>query len=485
MRISFTPHNNLYFGKKIQQPQLEYKPRDFKVVEPEITIQDIIDEAADCLECKNPRCVVACPNNNPIPMFMHWVKKGDIDNAGLVLRAYQPLPACTAVCFHYCEDNCVKGIKGDSVPIHYIESTIGKYTEDIPVSAEPTGRKVAIIGGGPAGIACAKELMKKGHEVHIFDSHRELGGVLRYGIPSFRLHREAFQKEVKWLKQNGAVFHLNTQVGVDVKPDDFRKMGIDAIFIASGAGIPKHLNIPGEDLNGVVNSHSFLERVKLAELKSELYDVGQKVIVIGGGNVAMDCARTSLRLADDNCGDKDVTVVYRRSEKDMPARKNEIDDAKEEGVNFKYLLKPVKILSQYDMNNPEKGSAVDKVGGVKFEKMILSEPDENGKRKISPSGEFEIIEADTVVYALGSVPKRTIQNSFAESGINLVANEAGQADINPDTKMTSVYWIFAGGDVATAGKPADMTHAIRAGRDAAGAIDKYLSTLPAPEPENA
>ncbi len=466
------PINNYSFYGNFQKPKLKNHPTDFNVLETEVTYNQIKEEADRCLSCKNPPCVKACPNDNPIPIFIKAIKNDNIQEAGTILRANQPLPSCASICFHNCETACVRGKKGEPIQIDKIERYIGDNTVDSPISIKPTGKKVAIIGGGPAGIAAAKELIKNGHEVHIFESNKEAGGVLRYGIPSFRLPKESFEKEIRYLSDNGVIFHNDTVVGVDVKHKDLVDMGINAVFICSGAGKPRTLNIRGEDLNGVMTAHTFLKRVKLAEKKSELYDIGDKVIVIGGGNVAMDAARSAIRLGSEDL-QKDVEIVYRRSEDEMPARKNEIDDAKEEGINFDYLLAPVKILSKSEMNPDDKNAKIDSVGGVKFEIMELSEPDETGRKSIISTGKFITKPADTVIVALGNTPKAVIKSEFEEEGIFITADNKGQVAIEPNSLATSAEGIYAGGDVAPVGG-LTLTHAIAAGRKAAASINAFL-----------
>jgi len=466
------------FYGNFKHPQLVDHPDNFNVLEPEVTLSNVKEEAQRCLSCKTPRCVEACPNHNPIPFFIKAVKEDDIEKAGEILRSTQSFPSCSRICFHKCEDACVRGIKGDPVEIDKIERYIGDNTFDKPITAPDTGRKVGIIGGGPAGLTAAKELRKKGHEVHIFEADPEVGGVLRYGIPSFRLPKDSFEKEINFLKDNGVIFHTRTEVGTDVRVDDLRNMGIDALFICSGTGKPRKLNVRGEDLKGVETSHTFLKRVKLAEKKSQLYDIGDKVIVIGGGNVAMDAARSAIRLGSKK-NPKDVEIVYRRSENEMPARKNEIVDAKEEGVKFDYLLAPVKVLSEADMAEyglcSKQNPSFDKVGGVKFEVMELSDPDESGRRSIVPTGKFVRKEADTVIVALGNMPKSVIKSGFEEDGLYITADNKGQVEIDKNLQ-TSVDGIFAGGDVAPTGG-LTLTDAIAAGRKAAESIDTYLKNL--------
>jgi len=460
--------STVYFGNRFKKPQLEKNPNNFNVIEPEITLKDVQEEAQRCLSCKKPPCVEACPISNPIPLFIKAVAENKIEEAGTILRNNQPLPSiCGRICFHTCEDACTRGKlkskedptkKQDAIDIGGIERFIGDNTEFITKTAPETGKKVAIIGAGPAGITAAKELRKKGHQVVVFESRPEKGGVLRYGIPEFRLSNSVIEKAIRSTDDMGIEYRLNTVVGRDISGQELKDENFDAILITSGAGIPKKLGIPGENLNGVYSANSLLKEAKIAKATGEI-DIGPRVIVIGAGNVAMDAARTARRL---NCK---AEVIYRGPESAMKARKEEIEDAKEEGVSFKYLLRPVEILG-----NEEN----DYVTGVKFEKMILSEVD--GKKVPTGTGEFEVIEADAVVEALGSVPNNRIQNTLKDAGIHIETTRKGYAAVGKENQATNISGIFAGGDVAPIA-PATLTEAIAAGKRAAQSIDNYLITL--------
>ena len=370
---------------------------------------------------------------------------------------------CGRVCpqERQCEGQCVLGIKGEAVAIGALERYVGDNTSAKPVEIIPTGKKVAIVGSGCAGITAASDLRKAGHEVTIFEALHEFGGVLRYGIPPFRLPRTVLDREINNLKAMGVKFEKNVIVGKSITLKQLKEQGYDAIFICSGAGLPKMMNIPGENLNGVYSANEFLTRVNLmhaneADSATPLR-VGKSVAVIGGGNVAMDAARTAVRV-----GFEKVYIVYRRTEAELPARLEEIRHAKEEGVMFHFLQAPVEI---YDKDGY--------VNGMKFEIMELGEPDESGRRRPVGTGHYTDLDVDSVIVALGTGPNPIIQKSAHLDGLDFNTDAKGYFTVDPETRETSISTIYAGGDVAPVGA-SNAINAMGAGKKAAKAINEYL-----------
>ena len=421
-------------------------------------------EATRCLDCKNPRCVAACPVNIQIPRFIERLREGDIKGAAEVISADSSLPSiCGRVCPQesQCEGSCILGIKGEPVAIGKLERFVGDWQLEngrpMP-QIEKNGHKVAIVGSGPAGLACASDLAKMGYEVTIFEALHEAGGVLVYGIPEFRLPKErVVKREIESVKQLGVTIETDVVVGRTITVDSLLdEEGFDAVFIGSGAGLPRFMGIDGENLNGVLSANEFLTRANLMHAYDAEYDtpiyVGRKVVVVGGGNVAMDAVRTAKRLGAE------ATIVYRRSEKELPARVEEVHHAKEEGIEFKMLTNPTAVLGD------DKGW----VRAINCVEMELGEPDESGRR--SPQevagSDFEI-ECDVVVMALGTSPNPLIASTTDALDTNrrgcIVADECGQ---------TSRKGVFAGGDTVTGA--ATVILAMGAGRKAAAAIDRYV-----------
>lgn len=427
--------------------------------------QEAMLEASRCLGCKKPSCVVECPVNIQIPQFIYEVEQGNFEKAAEIIARDSSLPAvCGRVCPQesQCEGVCILGVKGEPVAIGKLERFVAdwsrqkgiKFTDKLPSN----GKKVAVIGSGPAGIACATDLAKLGYEVTIFEALHEPGGVLQYGIPEFRLPKEeVVKKEIENTISLGVKIETNVVVGRTVTIDSLMdNEGFSAVFIGSGAGLPKFMGIPGENLNGVVSANEFLTRSNLMRAYDPDYEtpiyVGKSVAVVGGGNVAMDAARTALRLGAD------VTVVYRRTEKELPARVEEVHHAKEEGIVFRMLTNPTEILGD------EKGW----VRGLRCIKMELGEPDESGRRSPVPIPDSHFdIETDVVIMSLGTSPNPLIATTTPGLETNrwngLVADDNG---------ATSRPGVFAGGDAVTGA--ATVILAMGAGRKAAAAIDEYL-----------
>lgn len=446
-----------------EQDKLERR-HNFLPVEENLTAEQVKEEASRCLSCKNPRCVKGCPVNINIPEFIKALKEDNLEAAGDIIRETSMLPSvCGRVCpqERQCEGNCILGIKGEAVAIGALERYVGDNTSAKNVEIVPTGKKVAIVGSGCAGITAASDLRKAGHEVTIFEALHEFGGVLRYGIPPFRLPRTVLDREIKNLKDMGVKFEKNVIVGKSITLKQLKEDGYDVIFICSGAGLPKMMNIPGENLNGVYSANEFLTRVNLMGADGEEsvtpLRVGKAVAVIGGGNVAMDAARTAVRV-----GFEKVYIVYRRTEPELPARLEEIRHAKEEGVIFQFLHAPAEI---YDKDGY--------VSGMKFEIMELGEPDESGRRKPVGTGRYTDLDVDSVIVALGTGPNPIIQKSAHLDGLDFEVDSKGYFTVDSETRETSIPAIFAGGDVAPVGT-SNAINAMGAGKKAAKAINEYL-----------
>ena len=424
-------------------------------------------EATRCLNCKNPRCVAACPVSVKIPSFISMVAEGKFDEAARIIAEDSSLPAiCGRVCPQetQCEGSCILGVKGEPVAIGKLERFVADWSRENggvkPEIASANGHKVAVIGSGPAGLACASDLAKIGYEVTIFEALHRPGGVLEYGIPEFRLPKDkVVAAEIQSVKALGVKIETNVIVGRTITIDSLLDdEGFDAVFVGSGAGLPRFMNIPGEHYNGVFSANEFLTRNNLMKAYRSDYDTpihtGDKVVVVGGGNVAMDAARTALRLGAE------TTIVYRRTENELPARKEEVHHAKEEGIQFAMLTNPVEVLGD------ENGW----VRAVRCIRMELGEPDESGRRSPVevPGSEFEI-ETDTVIMSLGTSPNPLIAKTTA--GLETTRRGCLVADENGATTRPGV---FAGGDAVTGA--ATVILAMGAGRKAAAAIDAYIKS---------
>ena len=453
---------------KVVMPEQDPKvrARNFEEVTLGYTEDMAVEEAERCLNCKNKPCVSGCPVGVKIPEFISRVKERDLYGAYEIIKSTNGLPAvCGRVCpqENQCEGKCVRGIKGEPVGIGRLERFVADYVMNgkaAPVEKRVSnGKKVAVIGAGPAGLTCAGDLARLGYQVTIFEAFHVAGGVLMYGIPEFRLPKAIVQKEVNALKELGVEIMTNMVIGKVLSIDDIIDMGYEAAFIGSGAGLPNFMGIEGESLIGVCSANEYLTRINLMKGYLDEYDTpvikSKKVAVVGGGNVAMDAARSAMRM-----GAEHVYIVYRRSEEELPARKEEVHHAKEEGIEFMLLNNPVKI------NGDENG----RVSSMQCIKMELGEPDESGRRRPQevPGSEFDL-EVDTVIMSIGTSPNPLIRRTT--NGIE--ANKRGCLIVNEDM-MTTREGVYAGGDAVTGA--ATVILAMGAGKTAAASIDKYLSS---------
>ncbi|NDL66911.1 NADPH-dependent glutamate synthase [Anaerotalea alkaliphila] len=439
---------------------------NFEEVAMGYTLEEAMEEATRCLQCKHKPCVSGCPVNVRIPEFIEALAAGDIETAYQVLTSENKLPAiCGRVCPQekQCEERCVRAIKGEPVGVGRLERFVADYYMEHfngkQEKATTNGIKVAVVGSGPASITCAGELAAKGYEVTMFEALHELGGVLVYGIPEFRLPKDLVKKEIQKVLDLGVQVHKNVIVGKSITVEDLVEDGFKSIFIGSGAGLPRFMNIEGENLNGVYSANEFLTRVNLMKAYQFPYtntpvNAGDKVAVVGGGNVAMDAARTAKRL-----GASEVHIVYRRSEEELPARLEEVHHAKEEGILFDLLTNPVSIQG-------ENGH----VAGMTCIRMKLGEPDESGRRSPveDPGSEFSM-PMDTVVIAIGQTPNPLIKNTT----VGLSVNRKGCIVVDEESMETSLENVYAGGDVVTGA--ATVILAMGAGKKAAEAIHAKLT----------
>lgn len=453
---------------KVAMPEQEpnVRNKNFSEVALGYTKEMAMEEAARCLNCKHKPCMDGCPVNVPIPGFIEKVAEGDFEAAYEIITSENALPAiCGRVCpqENQCEGKCVRGIKGEPVAIGRLERFVADYhmanAKPAEVKIEKNGKRVAVVGSGPAGITCAGELIKKGYDVTVFEALHKAGGVLSYGIPEFRLPKDLVAKEIETVEKLGVDIETNVIVGRSVTIDELMEQGYEAVFVGSGAGLPRFLNIPGENLLGVYSANEFLTRVNL--MKAYKFPeaptpvkVGKKVAVVGAGNVAMDAARTAKRL-----GAEEVYIVYRRSEEELPARAEEVHHAKEEGIIFKLLNNPCEIHGEDGW-----------VTGIEVIKQELGEPDESGRRSPKPvEGSNYVIDVDTVVIAIGQSPNPLIRQTTP----GLDTQRWGGIIVEEDTMKTSKDGVYAGGDTVTGA--ATVILAMGAGKKAAKAIDEYLN----------
>lgn len=447
----------------VQDP--EVRSRNFSEVALGYTEEQAVDEAKRCLNCKNRPCVGGCPVQIDIPSFISKVAEGEFEEAYKIITAASSLPAvCGRVCPQesQCEKYCIRGKKGEPVAIGRLERFVAdwhnEHINEAPEKPVPNGHKTAVIGSGPSGLACAGSLAKMGYDVTVFEALHLAGGVLSYGIPEFRLPKSIVQKEIDGLKELGVKIETNTVIGKTVSVDELmNEYGFEAVFIGSGAGLPRFMRIPGENLNGVYSANEFLTRINLMKAykpdRTTPVQAGNRAVIVGGGNVAMDAARCAKRMGAD------VTIVYRRTEKELPARAEEIEHAKEEGISFKFLSNPVEILSD------EKGW----VKSIRCQQMELSEPDASGRaRSVPVPDSFFEIETDCVIMSIGTSPNPLIKSTTE----GLDTQVWGGIIADEETGLTSKEGVYAGGDAVTGA--ATVILAMGAGKKAAAAMDEYI-----------
>ena len=449
-----------------EQPA-EVRNKNFEEVTLGYTDEMALNEAQRCLNCKHQPCVSGCPVSVPIPEFIRHIVDGDMQGAYQTVKSTNSLPAiCGRVCRQetQCESKCVRGIKGEPVGIGRLERYVADWFMEHGTAKEEkpqtNGHKVAVLGSGPSGLTCAGDLAKLGYEVTVFEALHSAGGVLMYGIPEFRLPKKIVQKEIDQLKQMGVTINTDMVMGKVLSVDELFEMGYEALYIGTGAGLPSFMNIPGEALVGVYSANEFLTRINLMKAYLEEYDTPiihpRRVAVIGGGNVAMDAARCAKRL-----GAEEVSIIYRRSEEEMPARKEEIHHAKAEGITFRLLNNPVAI------HGDEQG----KVNQIECVEMELGEPDASGRRRpVEKEGSNFLLDVDCVVVAIGNSPNPLIRTTT--HGIE--ANKRGCLIVDDNTLQTTREGVYAGGDAVTGA--ATVILAMGAGKHAARSIDEYIQS---------
>ena len=450
----------------VREQAPDVRNKNFEEVCLGYNMEEAQEEATRCINCKNAQCIKGCPVSINIPGFVHEVKEGNIEEAYKIISQSSALPAvCGRVCPQesQCEGKCIRGFKGEPISIGKLERFVADYAREHNIKPQPAtekkGKKVAVIGSGPSGLTCAGDLAKLGYDVTIFEALHQAGGVLVYGIPEFRLPKETVvQAEVENVKKLGVKIETNVIVGKSVRIDELMEDGYEAVFIGSGAGLPRFMGIPGENANGVFSANEYLTRSNLMKAFKDEYDTpivaGTKVAVVGGGNVAMDAARTALRLGAE------VHIVYRRGEDELPARAEEVHHAKEEGIIFDLLTNPTEILAD------ENGW----VKSIKCVKMELGEPDASGRRKpVEVEGSEFVMDLDAVIMSLGTSPNPLISSTTKGLEINkrkcIVAEE--------ENGQTSKEGVYAGGDAVTGA--ATVILAMGAGKAAAKGIDEFLS----------
>ena len=453
--------------KKVPIPEQapDVRNKNFKEVATGYTEDMALEEASRCLNCKNKPCMNGCPVQVNIPAFIEAICEKDYEKAYAIIKKTSSLPAvCGRVCPQesQCEKYCVRGIKGESVGIGRLERFVADYCmnneKTEPIDIQKNGKKVAVIGAGPAGLTCAGDLAKAGFDGTVFEAFHKAGGVSVYGIPEFRLPKSIVQKEIDGLKAMGVHVETDTVIGKTLSIDDLKEDGFEAFFIGTGAGLPAFMNIPGENFNGVYSANEFLTRINLMKAyKFPEYDtpvyIGKRVAVVGGGNVAMDAARCAKRL-----GAEEVYIIYRRGEEEMPARKEEVHHAKEEGIIFKLLTNPTEVL----------GNAEGWVTGIKCVEMELGEPDASGRRRPQPKADSEFeIPLENVIIAIGQTP-----NPLIKSTTKGLDTQKWGGIITDENGKTSLENVYAGGDAVTGA--ATVILAMGAGKTAAKAICKAL-----------
>ena len=456
---------NMRLTKNEMPSQLpEIRNKNFNEVALGYTPEMAIDEAQRCLNCKNKPCIAGCPVKIHIPEFIAKVAEGDFEGAYDIITLSSSLPAvCGRVCPQesQCESKCIRGVKGEPVAIGRLERFVADYhnanSKTMPARPVSNGHKVAVAGSGPAGLTCAGDLAKKGYDVTVFEALHTAGGVLVYGIPEFRLPKSIVAKEIDTLRALGVSFETNTVIGKTVSVDELMEEGYEAVFIGTGAGLPRFMGIPGENLNGVYSANEFLTRINLMKAYKDGSDTpvikANKVAVVGGGNVAMDAARCAKRL-----GAEEVYIVYRRSEEELPARAEEVEHAKEEGIIFKLLSNPTELL----------GGENNFVSGMKCIEMELGEPDASGRRRPVEKADSEfILDVDCVIMSIGTSPNPLIKATT--DGLETERWGGIKTDENGKTSRMAVY---AGGDAVTGA--ATVILAMGAGKTAAEAIDEYI-----------
>lgn len=463
--------------ERVTMPALDgaYRAKNHEEVNQGLTVEMAVSESHRCLDCPDPTCMTGCPVSIHIPSFIKNIERGEYLEAAAVIRETSSLPGvCGRVCPQekQCEKHCIYTLqlKKPAVAIGHLERFVADYerraieegeAQETKTAAAPNGTKVAVIGSGPAGLSCAGDLAKLGYDVTIFEALHELGGVLRYGIPEFRLPNDVVDFELEQMKKLGVKFETNTIIGKTMSYDDLKEEGFKAIFVGSGAGLPRFMHIPGENLVGVMSSNEYLTRINLMHANSPEADTpvarGKRVAVIGGGNTAMDSVRTALRL-----GAERAMIVYRRSEEEMPARLEEVHHAKEEGVEFLTLHNPVEYLDD------GKG----KIRAMRLQRMELGEPDASGRRRPIPvEGDITEIEVDEVIVSVGVSPNPIVPRAF--KGLDITAR--GTINVNEETNQSDLPDVFAGGDIVRGG--ATVILAMGDGRKAAAGIHRYLTGL--------
>ena len=463
--------------KKHEMPaqQPEVRAKNFNEVALGYTAEIAVSEAKRCLNCKNKPCVTGCPVNIDIPDFITYIKEGDFEGAYQSIAKSSSLPAvCGRVCPQesQCEAKCTLGIKFEPVGIGRLERFVADWHNEnakgAPEKPASNGHRVAVVGSGPSGLTCAGDLAKKGYDVTVFEALHTAGGVLVYGIPEFRLPKSIVAKEVNTLKELGVTVETNVVIGKTLTIDELFEDGFEAVFIGSGAGLPKFMGIEGEALKGVYSANEFLTRSNLMKAYRDDSATpimkGGRVVVVGGGNVAMDAARTALRMGAE------VSIVYRRSMEELPARREEVEHAQEEGIDFKLLNNPVRIIGYKnpdDPRDPKNGC----VTAIECIRMELGEPDEKGRRRPVPvPGSEFVMDVDCVIMALGTSPNPLIKNTTE----GLETQKWGGIVADEETALTARQGVYAGGDAVTGA--ATVILAMGAGKKAAHAIDEYLRT---------